>query len=146
MRRIISRQALSSRGNPVSIRTFQIGSPRKRGEGLRVGAVRYLPRGAKKKDYARLDYFDVWLPVLSPSRPLLRWAKGNERDPATRRTFFARYAREMESNTDSRQAIQLVAKAGHSTHISVGCYCADESRCHRSVLIKLIRRAQKAGR
>jgi uncharacterized protein YeaO (DUF488 family) len=130
----------------MAIRTYRIGSPRRRGEGVRVGVVRFLPRGVRKKDYARLDYFDVWLPVLAPSRPLLRWAKGKEWDPATRRKFFARYAREMEGNTDCRQAIQLVAKAGHSTHISVGCYCADESRCHRSVLIKLIRRAQKGGR
>ena len=128
----------------MSIRTYQIGSPRKRGDGLRVGAVRFLPRGVKKQDYARLHLFDVWLPVLAPSRALLRWAKGRDLTGQTRRTFFARYAREMEANTDSRQVIRLVAKTSLRTPISVGCYCVDETRCHRSVLLKLIRKAQKA--
>ena len=57
----------------IKLRTFQLGSPRKRGEGLRIGTVRFLPRGVQKKDYARLDYFDVWLPVVAPSRELIRW-------------------------------------------------------------------------
>ena len=95
----------------MSIRTYQIGSPRKRGDGLRVGAVRFLPRGVKKQDYARLHLFDVWLPVLAPSRGLLRWAKGRDLTGQTRRRFLARYAREMEANTDSRQVIRFIAKA-----------------------------------
>ena len=128
----------------MSIRAYQIGSPRKRGDGLRVGAVRFLPRGVKKEDYARLALFDVWLPVLAPSRGLLRWAKDRERNAQTRRAFFARYAREMEANTDSRQVIRFVAKASLRTAISVGCYCVDETRCHRSVLLNLIRKAKKA--
>jgi uncharacterized protein YeaO (DUF488 family) len=128
----------------MSIRAYQIGSRRKRGEGLRVGAVRFLPRGVKKQDYARLSLFEVWLPVLAPSRGLLRWAKGREWDARTRQTFFARYAREMEASTDSRQVIRFVAKASLRTPISVGCYCADETHCHRSVLLKLICKAQKA--
>jgi uncharacterized protein YeaO (DUF488 family) len=127
----------------MGIRTYQIGTHRKRGEGLRVGAVRFLPRGVKKQDYARLSLFDVWLPVLAPSRRLLRWAKGKSWNARTRQTFFARYAREMEANTDSRQVIRFVAKASLRTPISVGCYCADETRCHRSVLLKLIRKARK---
>ena len=128
----------------MGIRTYQIGSPRKRGEGLRVGAVRFLPRGVKKQDYARLGFFDVWLPVLAPGRKLLRWAKSREWDPRMRKSFFARYAREMEANTESKQVIRFVAKASVHTPVSVGCYCVDETRCHRSVLLKLIRKAQKA--
>lgn len=128
----------------MGIRSYQIGSHRKRGEGLRVGVVRFLPRGVKKQDYVRLSLFDVWLPVLAPSRRLLRWAKGKGWDARTRQTFFARYAREMEANTDSRQVIRFVAKASLRTPISVGCYCPDETRCHRSALLKLIRKVQKA--
>ena len=130
----------------MSIRTYQIGSPRRRGDGLRVGTVRFLPRGVKKEDYARLALFDVWLPVLAPSRGLLRWAKDREQNAQTRRAFFARYAREMEANTDSRQVIRLVAKTSLRTAISVGCYCVDETRCHRSVLLRLIRKAQRTHR
>jgi len=130
----------------MSIRAYQIGSPRKRGDGLRVGAVRFLPRGVKKQDYARLHLFDVWLPILAPSRGLIRWAKGREWNTRTRRTFFAHYAREMEANTDSRQVIRLVANASLRIPISVGCYCVDETRCHRSVLLRLIRKAQRTHR
>jgi uncharacterized protein YeaO (DUF488 family) len=127
----------------MSIRTFQIGTRREREEGLRLGTVRFLPRGVRKKDYSRLNLFDVWVPVLAPSRKLIRWAKNRDWDAQTRRTFFARYAHEMEENTDSRQVVQLVARLGRRTSLSVGCYCADEERCHRSVLLKLIRKAQK---
>ncbi len=130
----------------MAIRSFRIGTPRPRGEGLRVGAVRFLPRGVQKKDYARLDYFDVWLPLLSPSRKLFAWAlkgAGLERDPEL---FFARYAREMTANTDARQTIALLAALGRRTAIAVGCYCADESRCHRSALLQLLRAAEPGTR
>ena len=124
-----------------SIRTFQAGTSRKRGEGLRVGVVRYLPRGVKKKDYARLDYFDVWLPLLAPSKELLKWVHV---DPTERwSTFVERYTREMLNHTDSRQAIQLLAKLAQQTRISIGCYCSDEAHCHRSILRKLIKQAMK---
>jgi uncharacterized protein YeaO (DUF488 family) len=127
----------------MSIRTYQIGSHRKAGEGLRLGTVRYLPRGVKKRDYARFDYFDVWLPALAPSSKLLRWVKNKEWNVRTQRVFFARYACEMQVNTDSRQAVQLVAMLGRRTPLSVGCYCSDERLCHRSILLKLIRKVQK---
>ena len=130
----------------MAVRTFQIGTRRKAKEGLRLGTVRFLPRGVKKKDYSRLNQFDVWLPVLAPSSGLVRWAKGGDWGARMRKAFYARYAREMEANTDARQVIQLVAQLGRRTSLSVGCYCADEKRCHRSVLIKLIRKAQKAGK
>jgi uncharacterized protein YeaO (DUF488 family) len=127
----------------MSVRTYLIGSRRKPGEGLRIGAVRFLPRGVKKKDYARLDQFDVWLPLLAPSRKILEQFRKAKQTPAARDMLFARYEREMAANTDSRQAIELIAKLGRRAPIALGCYCADESACHRSVLLKLVRQAQK---
>ena len=126
----------------MGISIFRAGSPRQRNEGLRLGTVRFLPRGVKKKDYARLNYFDVWLPVLAPSRELVRWAMSRkEWDPRTKKTFYARYSREM-STTDARQTIQFVAALSRRTNVSVGCYCADANHCHRSMLLKLIKAAR----
>ena len=122
----------------MSIRTFQLGARRRREEGLRLGTVRFLPRGVRKKDYVRFNLFDVWVPTLAPSKRLIRWAKGRDWNAHKRKTFFARYVLEMEGNTDARQLIQLVARLGRRTPLSVGCYCADEKRCHRSALLKLI--------
>ena len=127
----------------MSLRTFQVGTPRRRGEGLRIGAVRYPPRGVSKPDYARLDYFDVWFPLLAPSRKLLGSLRGTERTPATVRRFFDRYEREILSNTDSKQALLLLAAIAERMPVSVGCYCEDESVCHRSVLLELLRRAMQ---
>ena len=126
----------------MGISIFRAGSPRQRNEGLRLGTVRFLPRGVRKKDYARLNYFDVWLPVLAPSRGLVRWAMSRkEWDPRTKKSFYARYSREM-SATDARQTIQFVAALSRRMDVSVGCYCADATHCHRSVLLKLIREAR----
>ena len=122
--------------------TFRVGTPRKRGEGLRVGTVRFLPRGVKKEDYARLDYFDVWFPLLAPSAELLRWMKS--RDWASEQVrwtkFRERYTAEM-NKTDARQAIKLLAELARTTPLSIGCYCEKESACHRSILRELIERA-----
>ena len=128
----------------MGIRAFQAGSPRQRNDGLRLGTVRFLPRGVRKKDYARLNYFDVWLPVLAPSRELVRWAMSRkEWDARTRRTFYARYSREINTNTDARQTVQFVAALSRRTDVSVGCYCDDERNCHRSMLLKLIKAARR---
>jgi uncharacterized protein YeaO (DUF488 family) len=121
----------------MHLRAVQLGSPRKQGEGLRIGTVRYLPRGVRKVDLAKQDYFDVWLPILAPSRELLRRFKAGK---GTSAQFFAAYRREMQQ-TDARQTIQLLAQLARRTPIAVGCYCEDEAQCHRSVLIKLIREA-----
>jgi uncharacterized protein YeaO (DUF488 family) len=123
----------------LKIRSFQIGSPRRRGEGLRVGTVRFLPRGVLKKDYARLDYFDVWLPALAPSRSLMAWVHCHKLAEHWQK-FAERYEREMAKHTDSRQSLLLIAKLAQNTPISIGCYCIDESCCHRSLLLKLIKR------
>jgi len=121
----------------MHLTTVQLGSPRKRSEGLRIGTVRLLPRGVRKSDYAERDYFDVWLPQLAPSRKLLAEYKDGDLSLAA---FFRRYRTEMKS-TEPRQLIQLLAEIAKRTPIAVGCYCEDESQCHRSVLGKLIRKA-----
>src|SRR5262245_23918912 len=123
----------------MPITTFQIGSAPVRGEGLRIGTVRFLPRGVPKKDYARLGYFDVWLPLLAPSRELLKWFKKREPSDATCRQFFSRYRRQLLSDTDARQTLLLLGALGRSTTFSVGCYCEDESKCHRSQLLRLLK-------
>lgn len=118
----------------LQLSTVRIGSPRQRGEGLRLGTVRYLPRGVKKSDYSKRDLFDVWLPNLAPSRELLRAFMD---DNLTVRTFFAKYRSEMKA-TEPRQLIELLAEVAQHTPLSIACYCEQESRCHRSVLRELI--------
>jgi uncharacterized protein YeaO (DUF488 family) len=120
----------------LKLRTFRIGEPRKTGEGLRLGTVRLLPRGIRKEDYAKRDQFDLWFPLLSPSRELMRWFLKGPRTDARFRTFAQRYRREM-SATDPRQAIALIAALAQSMPIAIGCYC-DNPKCHRFVLEKLI--------
>jgi uncharacterized protein YeaO (DUF488 family) len=121
----------------LKLRTYRYGSPRKRGEGLRIGVTRYLPRGVAKKDYAKGDYLDTWLPVVAPSKELLKWYKEKERTPEE---WAKRYAKEM-AETDPRQVIKLLAELAKTTPIAIGCYCEDESRCHRSLLYELIQKA-----
>lgn len=121
----------------LKLHKYQYGSQRTRGEGLRIGTARRPPRGVFKTDYARDDYFDVWLPVLAPSRELLKWAREDER---THEQWVKRYQKEMKK-TDPRQVIKLLAKLASATPIAIGCYCADESRCHRSLLYELIKQA-----
>jgi uncharacterized protein YeaO (DUF488 family) len=125
----------------TKLQTYQVGLPRKRGQGLRIGVMRYWPRGVKKKEAARL-YFDVWLPLLAPSRQLIQWYRANPTDERWQE-FSKRYQREMQNSANSRQAIQLLARLAKQTPISVGCSCKDEKRCHRSILRKLIEQAAK---
>jgi uncharacterized protein YeaO (DUF488 family) len=124
----------------LKLGTFRAGTPRKSNEGLRIGTVRFLPRGVKKEDYSHLDYFDVWFPLLSPSQQLLKWIRGRERSAANWTKFKQRYVSEM-NKTDARQAIQLLAKLAKTSKLNVGCYCEDESFCHRSILRELIEKA-----
>jgi len=130
----------------MSLRTYQAGSPRKPGEGLRIGTVRFPPRGVRKEDYARLDFFDVWFPVVAPSRELLAWVKTHDiaNDAASKRTFQERYARELESDPAARQSVMLFAALAQQTEISIGCYCEVEDNCHRSILKTAIEEAAKA--
>lgn len=126
------------------IRTYRYGSPRPRGEGLRIGTTRYLPRGVRKEDYARLDFMDLWLPIVAPSARLLNWIKSkNLNDPAPFRAFAARYEQELRKSTEARQTLHLLAKMSERQPIAIGCFCEDERFCHRSVLESLIRRAAR---
>ncbi len=126
----------------LKLKTYRCGTPREEGEGLRVGTVRYLPRGVKKEDYAKHDYFDVWLPTVAPSRKLLnKVKKWNFDDKANQNKFFELYEKELATYTDARQSVLLLSEIAKRSPIAVGCYCEDEQRCHRSVLHKVIHKA-----
>jgi uncharacterized protein YeaO (DUF488 family) len=122
----------------IKLKTYRCGSPRKEGEGLRIGTVRFLPRGVKKKDYAGLDYFDVWFPSVAPSRQLLKSVKSKELDRKSWDRFMKQYENELYKTSDGRQAVKLLAVIAKEMPIAIGCYCEDEKSCHRSVLKKLI--------
>jgi uncharacterized protein YeaO (DUF488 family) len=126
----------------LKLSTFRIGTPARKGEGLRIGATRLPPRGVPKSRWTKDGYFDLWLPVIAPSMNLLRWIKQRDiNDVAIRRAYFKRYERELLGDSIARQTLQLLAAIAKRTPISIGCFCADESRCHRSRLRRLIARA-----
>ena len=119
------------------IRVVRLGSPRTKDEGVRIGTARRPPRGVKKQDYARLDYYDVWLPDLAPSQPLVSWAQSKPWTDARWSTFARKYRAEMR-RPEAQRLIALVAALSHQTNLSVGCYCENEARCHRSLLRELL--------
>jgi uncharacterized protein YeaO (DUF488 family) len=120
----------------MSISIVRLGAPRKRGEGLRIGTVRRPPRGVPKSDFARLDYYDIWFPNLSPSAALVQEAMhaSTDKDWAA---FKRKFRREM-SNADRRRELDLLAALSRQTNLSLGCYCENENFCHRSVLRELL--------
>ncbi len=120
----------------MSIRIVRLGSPRTQGEGLRVGTVRRPPRGVPKAEYAARDLYDVWLPELAPSEALLKEGLAVT-DEASWRRFARRYRAEMKA-PEQRHVLDLLSAMSERTNLSVGCYCADEDRCHRSVLRELL--------
>jgi uncharacterized protein YeaO (DUF488 family) len=119
---------------PVSI--VRLGSPRKPHEGLRIGTVRRPPRGVPKVEFSRRDFYDVWLPQLSPSAALVAEAQDAEDEAAWRR--FVRAFRAEMKDGDASRLLDLLAALSHATNFAIGCYCADEGRCHRSVLRALL--------
>jgi uncharacterized protein YeaO (DUF488 family) len=121
----------------MPIRIVRLGRPRHPNEGIRLGTVRRPPRGIKKADFARLDYFDLWLPDLAPSAPLVKWALSEPFTPTRWRAYAQRYRREMQAPAAQR-LIALLAALSKQTNVSVGCYCEDESHCHRSLLRQLL--------
>lgn len=133
----------------LKLHTFRIGSIPTKAQGLRIGTVRYLPRGVKKENYAREHYFDVWLPAIAPSQKLLRWLREQQKMKgdvdSVWQSFLDRYERELLNNTDSRQAVLLLAEMAKRTPLSIGCYCEDESHCHRSRLFEIIQRVAVQG-
>jgi uncharacterized protein YeaO (DUF488 family) len=120
----------------MAIRIVRLGSPRSPGEGLRIGTIRRPPRGVPKSEHATRDFYDVWFPVLAPSEGLLHQAQSAHDDNSWRK-FVRRFNSEMKKQGPSR-TLDLLAALSHSTALSVGCYCADESRCHRSLLRELL--------
>ena len=119
----------------MSVRIVRLGSPRLKNEGLRIGTVRRPPRGVSKSEYARRDIYDVWFPNLSPSEALLKESfPGDER---SWKTFRRRFLREMEV-PEARRDLDLLAALSQGTDFSIGCYCEEESRCHRSILRELL--------
>jgi len=120
----------------MSIRVVRLGSPRGAGEGLRLGTVRRPPRGVPKSEFASRDFYDVWLPELAPSEPLVKQAL-HATDQRSWISFARRYRAEMK-RPEASHLLALVAALSHRTNLSVGCYCADERRCHRSILRELL--------
>ena len=120
----------------MAIRVVQLGSPRHRGEGLRIGTVRRPPRGVPKSEHASRDFYDVWLQDLAPSEELVKIARASA-DERSWRTFSKRYRAEMKRPPAAR-LLTLLAALSQTTALSVGCYCEDEARCHRSILKELL--------
>jgi uncharacterized protein YeaO (DUF488 family) len=121
----------------VPLRIVQLGTPRLPDEGLRIGTVRRPPRGVPKSEIARRDFYDAWLPELAPSPFLLAWVHAEPVTPKRWGEFRRKYDREMHQPT-ARHLIAMLAALSHHTSLSVGCYCADESQCHRSALRELL--------
>lgn len=120
----------------MSIRIVRLGTPRSPGEGLRLGTVRRPPRGVPKAEFASRDFYDVWLPDLAPSEGLVKEGLHAPDDKAWR-GFVRKYRAEMK-RPEAARLLSLLAALSRGTHFSVGCYCEDESRCHRSVLKELL--------
>ena len=120
----------------MAISIVQLGTPRGKSEGLRIGTVRRPPRGVPKSEHASRDYYDVWMPELSPSEPLVKLAlkAGSEKEWEA---FVRRYRAEMKRPAAAR-LLDLLAGLSHDSALSVGCYCAEEQRCHRSILRTLL--------
>jgi uncharacterized protein YeaO (DUF488 family) len=120
----------------MAIRIVRLGSKRARGEGLRIGTVRRPPRGVPKSEFASGNWYDVWLPNLAPAAETVKLALASE-SPKQWAAFVKRYRSEMAS-PDASRVLDLLAALSHGTDFSVGCYCEDEARCHRSVLRDLL--------
>jgi len=120
----------------MTVRILRLGTPRLPGEGLRIGTVRHPPRGVPKSQYASHNWFDVWFPNLSPSAELLKLGRAAKSE-AEWKVFLRKFKAEM-SDPEKSRTLDLLAALSHQTDFSVGCYCADESHCHRSILRALL--------
>lgn len=126
----------------MAIRIVRLGSPRVKGEGLRLGTVRRPPRGVPKLEFAKRDFYDLWLPMLSPSAELV--AEAQKADDEKSWNAFKRKFRAEMNNGEAARVLDLLAALSHQTDFSVGCYCEEEAHCHRSVLRELLK-ARKAN-
>jgi uncharacterized protein YeaO (DUF488 family) len=120
----------------MSVRIVRLGTPRLPGEGLRIGTVRRPPRGVPKARFAKENWYDIWFPNLAPSLPTMKlWLSAET--PSELAAYRRKYLAEM-ARPDAKHDLALLAALSHVTDFSVGCYCEDESRCHRSLLRKLL--------
>ena len=122
----------------MALSIVRLGTPRRASEGLRIGTVRRPPRGVPRAEYAKRDYYDVWLTELAPSAPLVSFALSKPFTPARWASYTRRYRSEMRAPAAQR-LIELLAALSARADLSVGCYCEDERRCHRSLLRELLR-------
>ena len=120
----------------MPLRIVQLGSPRTKDEGTRIGTVRRPPRGVPKAEYAKRDYYDVWFPNLAPSLETMKLGQAAETD-AEWKTFTKKYRAEM-AEPAAQHALALLATLSAQTNFSVGCYCEDAARCHRAILRVLL--------
>jgi len=120
----------------MTVRIVRLGTARLPGEGLRIGTVRRPPRGVKKSDYSSQNWYDVWFPILAPSEETLKFGQGAGTEKQWQ-AFLRKYRAEMARPEPSR-TLDLLAALSHTANFSVGCYCADEQHCHRSVLRALL--------
>ncbi|MNK66649.1 hypothetical protein D3C87_859720 [compost metagenome] len=120
----------------MAIAIVRLGSPRLEGEGLRIGTVRRPPRGVPKSDFASQDWYDVWFPNLAPCPETMKLGQAAE-TPAQWAAFCKQYKAEMAAPA-ARHDLALLAALSHHTQLSVGCYCEQESLCHRSILKELL--------
>ncbi|HUO98186.1 MAG TPA: DUF488 family protein [Rhizomicrobium sp.] len=123
----------------MAIRIVRLGTPRQKNEGLRIGTVRRPPRGVPKSEFAKRDFYDVWLPMLSPGEDLVAAAlrAQRERDAKAWSAFTRKFRVEMAKPQPSH-LLDLLAALSHRTDLAVGCYCEDEAWCHRAVLRELL--------
>jgi uncharacterized protein YeaO (DUF488 family) len=121
----------------MTVAVVRLGSPRSRGEGPRIGTVRRPPRGVPKAKFASENWYDLWLPELSPGEATVKLGQKAETEVQWN-VFARRYEKEMAAAGPSR-LLDLLAALSKESNFSVGCYCADESRCHRSVLRRLLK-------
>jgi uncharacterized protein YeaO (DUF488 family) len=123
----------------MAIRIVKLGTSRSTQEGLRIGTVRRPPRGVPKAEFAKRDFYDVWLPNLSPSQKLVKLALAAQKTKDQKAwAIFARHFRAEMKAPDAEKILDLLAALSHSTNFSVGCYCPEENWCHRSILRQLL--------
>jgi uncharacterized protein YeaO (DUF488 family) len=122
----------------MTVRIVRLGSPREINEGLRIGTVRRPPRGVRKEDYAAKNIYDVWFPNLAPSESLLKEAL-SQTDEKSWKAFKRKFMAEMK-RPEAKRDLDLLAALSHQTNYAIGCYCQNESRCHRSILRELLER------
>lgn len=120
----------------MAIRIVRLGSPRTRGEGLRIGTVRRPPRGVPKDQWAKRDIYDVWFPNLAPSEPLLK-VTFPVKDERAWKTFRRKFLAELKAPA-TRRDLELLAALSHHANFAIGCYCEDEAHCHRSILREVL--------